>query len=169
MDIQLRKGNESDLDSIMGIVSEVIPLMHKVGNFQWDTDYPMREDYIKDCENDNCWVAYDVITNVLVGVAALTEDSGDDYKQLWDISEIAVVPHRICVSVSARGLGVTKKFMRQAEVLAKERGHKSVRVDTNKQNGAMQHIFKELDYTNLGELKLASRPALTFIGYDKKV
>ena len=44
----IRKGNESDLDSISEMVKLAIPLMHESKNFQWDDEYPTREKFVDD-------------------------------------------------------------------------------------------------------------------------
>jgi GNAT superfamily N-acetyltransferase len=69
---------------------------------------------------------------------ALTEDQGEDYKQLWDISEKVIVPHRLAVDPKARGKGVALLLMKQAEKLSQVRGYDSIRCDTNNQNKGAQ-------------------------------
>ena len=164
----LRLAVNEDVDRIMEMVKASIPLMHAQGNYQWADDYPNKERFILDIEIGQLWVCVsDDDDKKVIGVGALTEDQGDDYKQLWDISEIRVVPHRICVDPVYRGKGIAGKFMIQAELLAKERGYNSVRVDTNSENKAMQKLFNNLGYKFLGNLVLTGREDLTFVGYEK--
>jgi GNAT superfamily N-acetyltransferase len=165
--ILLRRGVLGDLDAVMAIVKKAVPLMRAEGNFQWGDDYPAKENFAKDVENMVLWVAVDSIDENILGCGAITEDQGDDYVQLWDITQVAVVPHRICVDPDARGRGVARAFMRKAEEIARERGYKSVRVDTNSQNAPMHHIFNSEGYTFLGDLKLAGRDTLVFHGFEK--
>jgi len=163
--VTLRLGTVGDIPVIEGIVGEAVPLMRAGGNFQWGDDYPTREHFTRDIELSQLWVCLD--GGELIGVGALTEDQGEDYKQLWDISIKAVVPHRVCVSPKARGKGAAKAFMMHAETLSRQRGYASVRVDTNSQNAAMHHIFDGLGYKFLGDLALAGRENMTFHGFEK--
>lgn len=88
-----------------------------------------------DMQAGNCYVAE--FTNdvdgasKVCGVIALTEDQGNDYKQLWDISETCIVPHRLCVDPTVRGKGIAKRLMDQAEAVAKERGYVEMCPQTN--------------------------------------
>lgn len=164
----LRPGVAGDIAAIEKIVGAVVPLMRGAGNFQWGPDYPRGEHFLRDAELGQLWVAeIKDVAGTVVGVGALTEDQGEDYKQIWDISQVAVVPHRVCVAPEARGKGVAKAFMLHAEQLSRDRGYKSVRVDTNSVNAAMHHIFDTLGYKFLGNLELAGREGLVFHAFEK--
>ena len=160
-----RLATNEDIDAIMVIVKKSIPLMHAVGNYQWADDYPNETKFRDDVLKQQLWVCEE--DNQVLGCGALTEDQGEDYKQLWDINIITVVPHRICVDPDCRGKGVCKLLLLQAEKLSIERGYPSVRVDTNSMNKAMQHILQGLGYQFIGPLKLTGRETLEFVGYEK--
>ena len=121
--------------------------------------------WINDNDHELINIGEDI--NLLKEQSKLTEDQGEDYKQLWDINIITVVPHRICVDPDCRGKGVCKLLLLQAEKLSIERGYPSVRVDTNSMNKAMQHILQGLGYQFIGPLKLTGRETLEFVGYEK--
>jgi GNAT superfamily N-acetyltransferase len=174
-DVVLRLALESDVESIVKIVNVAVPLMRASGNYQWGYDYPQADHFHRDIKIGQLWVAEarsgvtieTETSSGVIGVGALTEDQGDDYKQIWDIDQKAVVPHRVCVNPEARGKGVAKAFMRHAEQLSRDRGYSSVRVDTNSENEAMHHIFKSLGYDFLGDLVLAGREGMTFHAFEK--
>lgn len=155
-----------DIPQIMHLVKKVIPLMHAVGNFQWGADYPNPEVFANDIEIGQLWIAE--IEGQVVGVSAITTDQDPEYADAgWDISEEAIVTHRLAVDPDCQGKGIARGLMEQAEVVAKNRNIKTLRVDTNSENLATRALFPKLGYTFSGEIGLAKRPGLRFFCYQK--
>ena len=166
----IRQGVEGDLGGIMSIVSEVVPMMNAVGNFQWQVGfYPLEANFVTDIQKRYCYVACEGgADGAIVGVAALTEDQ-DDYIQVCECArEKSIVPHRVAVRASFQGRGVARAFLLKAEQLSREAAYNVVRIDTNIENKAMQHIFKSLGYSFKGEIQLPGKVAgLRFVCYEK--
>jgi len=167
----IRQARQEDISAVVALVQGAIPAMHAAGNFQWDTTYPLESDFIKDVENGWLFVAEDPETNVILGVAALTNDQPDDYASCgWDLSVEAVVPHRVAVRVESQGQGVAKLLLNHASTLAKEKGLTCVRVDTNSKNAKMQALLPSIGFTFAGEIELEGKPpGLKFYCYEKLV
>ena len=152
----------------MAIVRRVVPLMRAAGNLQWDDAYPNAEVFLRDIAKEQLWVAE--IDGDVAGVAAITEDQEPEYARVgWDITEPAIVVHRVVVDPEFRGRGGAEALMRQAEVVAAERGITVLRVDTNTQNLATQRLFPKLGYVLAGETELGFRPDLRFLCYEKRL
>lgn len=140
--------------------------MRAIGNFQWGDDYPNPEVFVADIAIGQLWVA--VIDNQVVGVSAITTDQDLEYADAgWDITEQAIVTHRLAVDPNCQGKGIAKGLMQQAEVVAKNRNIKILRVDTNSENLSTRALFPKLGYTFSGEIGLAKRPGLRFFCYQK--
>jgi len=140
--------------------------MHAIGNFQWDTDYPNPEVFNADIAVGQLWVAE--IDGQVAGVSAITTDQDPEYADAgWDIGEEAIVTHRLAVDPDCQGKGIARALMEQAEIVAKDRGIKILRVDTNSENLATKALFPKLGYTFSGEIGLAKRPNLRFFCYEK--
>jgi GNAT superfamily N-acetyltransferase len=155
-----------DIPEIMGLITGVVPLMHASGNFQWDSVYPNIAVFENDILLSQLWVAE--IERTIAGIAAITTDQEAEYAQVgWDISEEAIVIHRLAVSIHHQGKGVAASLLHQAEIVARERAIKKLRVDTNTQNLATQKLFPKLGYVFAGEIGLAFRPNLRFYCYEK--
>ena len=45
-----RAGRKEDIDKIMKLVSKAIIHMEKKGIYQWDENYPIKEDFLEDIE-----------------------------------------------------------------------------------------------------------------------
>ena len=166
--MQVRPGTLADIPAIMGLVGRVVPLMQAGGNHQWDAAYPNPDVFARDVELEQLWVA-DLAGQVL-GMAAITTDQEPEYAAVgWDITETAIVVHRLAVDPAAQGRGGALALMAQAEAEARRRGIATLRVDTNVQNAATQALFPKLGYTLAGEIGLGFRPGLRFRCYEKRL
>ena len=166
--MQVRQGKLEDIDSVMALVRRVVPLMRASGNLQWDNDYPNPAVFERDVELAQLWVAE--IAGQIAGIAAITTDQEPDYANVgWDITEMAIVVHRLAVDPAFQGKGIAAALMQQAEVVAKSRDITILRVDTNSQNQATQKLFPKLGYLYAGETGFSFRPGLRFLCYEKRL
>lgn len=155
-----------DVVAIMQMIKAVVPAMIASGNFQWDDQYPNPKVFTEDIAKNQLWVAE--IDGQIAGVAAITTDQDDEYAQVgWDITEPAIVTHRLAVSPHYAGRGIAQALLKQAEVVAIQQGITLLRIDTNSENQATQKLFPKLGYTYAGEISLAFRPGLRFFCYQK--
>ena len=163
-----RCATTADLPAILALIRRVVPLMNASGNFQWSADYPNETVFTTDIAQSHLWVAE--LAGTVVGVAALTQDQDVEYAQAdWDVTEPALVTHRLAVDPAAQGRGVALALMEQAEKQAVARGLRALRVDTNSENAATQRLFPKLGYRFAGEITLAFRPGLQFFCYEKRL
>lgn len=164
----IRPATRSDLPDLMKLVKVVVPLMREAGNFQWDDTYPNETVFGQDIDKAQLWVAD--IDGQLAGVAALTEDQEPEYAQVgFDVSQRAMVTHRLAVDPAFRGQGVAAALLNQAEKLALERNVAFLRIDTNSENQVTQKLFPKLGYQLAGEITLGFRPGLRFLAYEKQL
>jgi ribosomal protein S18 acetylase RimI-like enzyme len=162
----IRLATLNDIDAIMKLIAEVVPVMNAAGNFQWDATYPNPKVFTNDINLNQLWVAD--IDNAIAGVAAITTDQDDEYAQVgWDITEAAIVTHRLAVSPRYQGMGVAAALLQKAEEVAVMMGTKILRIETNTQNQATQKLFPKLGYKYAGEIGLEFRPGLRFLCYQK--
>jgi ribosomal protein S18 acetylase RimI-like enzyme len=166
--MRIRLATRDDLPAILELMRRVVPLMLASGNLQWDETYPNEAVFLRDIDLGQLWVA-DAET-CIAGLAAITMDQEPDYAQAgWNISEPAIVVHRLAVDPAFRGAGIAGALMQKAEEVAVERGIAVLRVDTNTQNAATQRLFPKLGYQLAGEISLQFRPELRFFCYEKRL
>jgi GNAT superfamily N-acetyltransferase len=166
--MNIRLAALNDIPQIMQIVIDVVPLMIASGNLQWDNTYPNPEVFERDISLGQLWVAD--IEGRIAGVAAITTDQEAEYAEVgWDISETAIVTHRLAVSPHYRGRGIAEALLMQAELEAVRLGIQKLRIDTNTHNQATQKLFPKLGYIYAGEIGLSFRPGLRFLCYEKKL
>lgn len=165
--MHIRLATTADLSTVMQLVRRVVPLMRASGNLQWDDTYPNSEIFADDVRQGQLWLAE--IDSQIAGIAAITTSQGPEYTNVgWDITEAAIVVHRLAVDPIHRGKGVAEALLRQAENVAVDRGIFVLRVDTNSQNQATQKLFPKLGYAFSGETSLGFRPGLRFLCYEKR-
>ncbi|HEY1005998.1 MAG TPA: GNAT family N-acetyltransferase, partial [Sphingobacteriaceae bacterium] len=103
----IRRALLTDIPAILALLSRIVPMMNAEDNFQWDASYPDREVFEADIRAGHLWVA--ALDSRIAGFAAITTDQEPEYAEAgWDISEPAIVTHRLAVGVGFRGRGVGK-------------------------------------------------------------
>jgi ribosomal protein S18 acetylase RimI-like enzyme len=166
--MQIRPALITDIPAIMQLIKKVVPVMQMAGNYQWDNNYPNPQVFDNDIAHQQLWVAD--VNGAIAGVAALTMDQDAEYAHVgWDITEPAIVTHRLAVDPDFRGMGIAQALLAQAEQLAAERGITALRIDTNSNNQATQALFPKMGYVFAGEIGLQFRPGLRFFCYEKKL
>ena len=164
----IRTGNAADIPAVMALIRKVVPLMIAAGNLQWDDKYPNPEVFARDVEFGQLWVAE--VACAIAGVTAITTHQEPEYAQVgWDLSEPAIVTHRLAVDPDSRGQGIAAALLQQAENIARERGIGLLRIDTNTRNEATQSLFLRLGYVLAGEISLSFREGLRFLCYEKRL
>lgn len=164
----IRLATIKDIPQIMKLIAEVVPMMIASGNLQWDNNYPNITVFTDDINKNQLWVAE--VEGQIAGVTAITTDQEPEYaKAGWDITEAAIVTHRLAVSLQYRGLGIAATLLLQAENEALRRNIKILRIDTNISNQATQKLFPKLGYLYAGEIDLSFRPGLKFYCYEKRL
>jgi len=164
----IRLATLNDIPAILNLIAEAVPLMIAEGNFQWDDTYPNAGVFENDIELVRLWVAE--TDGGIAGVAAITTEQEPEYAMVgWDITEPAIVTHRLAVSNRYRGKGIAAALLKHAEQVAINRGITVLRIDTNTNNKATQHLFPKLGYVFAGETGLGFRPNLRFYCYEKRL
>jgi len=166
--MKIRLANLNDIPPIMQIIRNVVPAMRAAGNFQWDDTYPNPGAFEKDIALDQLWVAE--VDDDIAGLAAITTEQYPEYAEVGlDITETAIVVHRLAVDPKFRGRGIAAALLMQAEQEAVKRGIAVLRIDTNTLNQATQALFPKLGYVFAGEIGLEFRPGLRFYCYEKRL
>jgi ribosomal protein S18 acetylase RimI-like enzyme len=153
--MQIRQARVEDAKAVMELVARVVPIMRASGNLQWDDEYPNAAVFAHDTELKQLWVVE--IEGRIAGLAAITTDQEPEYAQVgWDITETAIVVHRLAVDPAFHRRGIAAALMLQAEVVAGARSVPILRADTNISNEAAQRLVSKLGY----ELMASSLGAL---------
>ncbi|MBR7183299.1 MAG: GNAT family N-acetyltransferase [Alistipes sp.] len=153
----IRKALLEDLDAIMEIIGSAQALLKERGVDQWQDGYPDRDIIISDILKGECYL---LCHEGAVAATAVISTAGEvTYNQIdgaWLDSNPYIVIHRLAVGSNFLGQGRAKELFLYAEELGQNLGIKSIRVDTHKDNIAMQSLLKSLGYILCGEITLLS-------------
>jgi N-acetylglutamate synthase-like GNAT family acetyltransferase len=167
--MNIRLAALADIDAVMQLVKQVVPIMQATGNLQWDDTYPNADVFIADVHANQLWVAD--IDGEIAGVIAITTGQEPEYGQVpeWDVNEAAIVAHRLAVSPNMQGKGIANYLLQQCEVVARHKDIPLIRLDTNTVNRPMQNLFLKIGYHLGGEITLHKKPGLKFMAFEKRL
>ena len=161
----IRKATKQDLEAIMEILKESVDIMNQENNFQWDSAYPRRENFIDDIEKDSLYVTER--DNKVAGFICINEIEPEEYATVtWSSQHPCMVAHRMAVRPNQRNTGVGTELMNYTEQLARDRGIYYLKTDTNSRNTKMNALFRKCGYTLAGEMSFRGRPE-PFYCYEK--
>lgn len=165
----IRQATLQDIGPITQLVAQVVPIMQATGNLQWDDNYPNAEVFANDVHNGQLWVAD--FNGTIAGVIAIVNEQEPEYSQVagWDITEPAIVAHRLAVSPDFQGKGIAAALLRQCEEVARQQNISLIRLDTNTVNRPMQNLFLKLGYNLGGEITLHKKPNLRFMAFEMRL
>ena len=149
----IRKANTNDADAVTEIFELCRKGMNESGIDQWQSGTPNRNIFLSDLENGYATVGED--GGKIVAYCALvigrdhTYDVINDGKWKTD-NEIYATLHRVAVHPEYRNHGAASQFMQYCKDVCKENGISSMRIDTHKDNLAMQHTILKNGYEYCG-------------------
>lgn len=161
----IRKAVLNDLDMIMDIIKETVKEMNSHNNYQWDENYPKREEFFKDINDESLFVVDD--EGEIAGFACINKTEPVEYNDLnWAVNEKAYVIHRLAISPKYRNKKVAYRLMKFSEELAKKHKIMHIRTDTYSLNTKAQGLFNKCDYNFVGEINFLGKEK-TFYCFEK--
>lgn len=153
--MEFRKSIKSDLDNIMIIIKEAQKYFKENNIDQWQDNYPNEETILNDINNETSYVL--VKDNNIVATASISFEEEKTYKNIvenWLTNDRYVVIHRIAVSNDYKGLRLSSTILDNAKALALKNSIHSIKIDTHKDNKAMQRVLKKNNFTYCGIIYL---------------
>jgi GNAT superfamily N-acetyltransferase len=152
-----RLAQPADLDRIMQIVADAQRFMAESGLDQWQDGYPQRELFVQDIEQDACRVCE--ADGRIAGMISLFFAAEADYAVVeggnWLLGDIPYAAfHRVAVGADCRGGGIASRLISYCESLAREKGVKSLRGDTHRDNKAMRAMLEKNGFVHCGTIYL---------------
>lgn len=151
--ILLRPAQAHDINTVAAIFRRAISDMNTRFIFQWDGWYPSEETLRLDIENGFMYLVCQGTETI--GAIVLNEQIEDEHAHgCWTCAEPAAVVHRLCIDPPYQHQGLGKQAMLQAELMLKEQGFKSVRLDAFSQNPYALRLYDSLGYRRVGDTHL---------------
>lgn len=161
----IRQATINDINSIMKIIQPTISIMNQESNTQWDHEYPLESDFLKDTNSGDLFVFEK--EQEIQGVICINNIEPPEYESAsWQCDKIATVIHRMAIAPQSRKQGIGNALMLFAETIAKTSGTYYLKTDTYSINDKMNNLFKKIGYQQVGEINFRERPN-KFICYEK--
>jgi GNAT superfamily N-acetyltransferase len=147
---RIRTASPDDLPHLRRLVADCVTALRAAGIDQWDETNPSDETIRADVAAGAVEVLYDDAELV----ACMTLDHAVDPLWMnWNWSaegEPAVSLHRLMVHPARRGRGLAKLLLQHAEVVARGRGARSIRLDCLLQNTDAVAFYHHLGFRQTG-------------------
>lgn len=150
--MEISKGKNEDIKSIMHIIKEAVIDMEAQDIHQWDEIYPDEPTICDDIYNGNLYVYID--NNKIKGLIVLNENQDKQYETLrWKFNSGAqLVIHRLCVDPQYQGKGIAKALLKYAETYGKQNQYTSIRLDAFIHNIKACSMYEKAGYNKTGSV-----------------
>lgn len=145
----IRKSVSNDLIKIEKVLEDVKAHMCIKGIDQWDSEYPNKDILKQDIKHK---AGYIYIENgEILSYMVLNESCDKKYNLLtWKYASPFLVIHRLFVSPSAQGKGISSKMIKYAELYALENSYRSIRLDAFSLNEIANAVYLKKEYEFAG-------------------
>ncbi len=154
--MEFRQAKISDLDQIVEIIELSKKYLKETKVDQWQDGYPAKEDLRRDIESGNSYV----LTNKeeIVATTVISLDGESTYNSIfngeWITNEDYIVMHRVAVHDKYKEKGIFKELIKEAEILALNKGISSIKIDTHRDNISMQRAVVKNNFEKCGIIYL---------------
>lgn len=153
-----RRAVPEDMDALLDILGQAKAYLRESGVDQWQEGYPNREALMADMEAGRGWLFE--CEGRPAGYECISMSPEECYRDIdgaWlTEGENYAVIHRAMAAAKYRGTMLATEMFSLAEDLAAGMGKLSVRVDTHRDNMAMNRLCEKLGYTFCGVVDLSS-------------
>lgn len=168
-EIYLRRAQAPDLDVIMKIIKNAKSLLKKNGSPQWQDGYPNREIFAQDIAMQTNWVLVD--DHQVVATATLQLTPEPTYRiitngQWSQPNDPYATIHRVAISDEYQGQGLSKILFSNLLTVGQMQGIKNFRLDTHRNNKAMQHIAEKFNFRKRGIIEVNEKNDPDRIAYE---
>ncbi len=165
--MMIKKASKQDLEQLLTVVKSCGQNLIEQGIFQWNEQYPKREDLLEDIELQELWKLED--KNSIIGLIVLTENEDEEYQDVKWLTKNHknLYIHRLAVDPEFQGKGYAQKLMDFAEKYAKENGYNSIRLDTFSENKRNLKFYEQRNYVKLESIYFPNQSEFPFYCYEK--
>ena len=164
MTLIIRSATEADAATLLGLLRDCVAAMRAAGVEQWDEVYPNAETIARDTSARTLHALQE--GGSIIGSVTVDGQADPVWQGLaWSDDGVPFVAvHRLMIHPAQQGRGLSKMLMLHAESVAREKGSRSIRLDTFTQNPAALALYEKLGYRRTGTAIM--RKGL-FIGFEK--
>ena len=153
-----RKTKLEEVSDIMRMIDQAKAYMKAQGIDQWQNGYPNAEAFEQDIEKGYSSVMED--DGKVIGTMAVIFDGEPTYDKIhegaWKTTEEPYAAiHRVAVDADCKGIGIAGAMMEAVEEICRERGVRSIKNDTHRDNKSMQRFQAKAGFEYCGIIYLA--------------
>ena len=153
-----RRAEITDMDALLDILEQAKAYLRESGVDQWQEGYPNREALAADIEAGRGWLFECVDNGEIAGYECVAMTPEVCYREIdgaWlTEGENYAVIHRAMAAARYRGTRLAAEMFCFAAELAAGMGRLSVRVDTHRDNKAMNRLCEKQGFTYCGVVDL---------------
>ena len=145
-----RMAEESDIESILGLVHSAILEMERQGIFQWDSIYPSRDDFLDDIREETLFVG--MADREIAVVFTVNKACDEQYQNgAWKYpgAEYCVI-HRLCVDPKHQHKGLAREALDYIEHELRQAGVETIRLDVFCGNPFALALYRGMGYEEVG-------------------
>lgn len=151
-----KPGAIEDASAIMAVIQGAQAHLKHQGIDQWQNNYPNIQTIKDDITHNNNYIL--LKEHKIVGTLALIFADDTTYHHIYEgawitTGEYAVI-HRLAISPDYHGLGLGAKLLEHASKMCQVKGINSIRVDTHRENQAMQRLLEKNGFVYCGIIYL---------------
>ena len=161
--MNIRTTTPTDVPAVMEIIEEARRTIAALGIDQWQNGSPNEAMIGGDVEKGQGRVVE--IGGAVVGTFAVIDDGEPAYAVIEDGGWLTpdrdttgewtyIAIHRVAISVSHRGSGISTAMIRHAEETARSMGRRSLRIDTHEGNVVMRRMLERHGFVKCGIIHL---------------
>ena len=162
----IRKGDISDINTILNITKSCAAHMVQNNIYQWNEHYPDRDSFVNDAKNKQLYVYIE--NEKLLACISLCDKMDDVYWPVhWKtINENNLYVHRLAVHPNFQKKGLGRSLMDFAENYAKDNNYISVRLDTFSKNKRNLKFYESRGYHRLDGIYFPKQSKFPFYCYE---
>lgn len=154
--MKFRKSVRGDIPGIMKLICQAQSYMREQKIDQWQNGYPGEEVFEKDITRGVSYVMEE--EGKIIGTIAVIFDGEPTYDRIyegaWKSSQPYAAIHRVAVDAERKGQGIAGRMIQEAEKLCHERGVRSMKNDTHRDNHSMQRMLAKNGFSYCGVIYL---------------
>ena len=152
-----RKTRNEDIPEVMKMIDQAKAYMKESGIDQWQNGYPNAESIQRDIDHEYSYVMEE--DGKVIGTMAVIFDGEPTYDKIYDgawktTEEPYAAVHRVAVDAECKGKGIAGAMIEEVAKLCRERGVRSIKNDTHRDNKSMQRMQAKSGFEYCGVIYL---------------
>lgn len=147
----LERARADELSQYMEILNSAREFQREQGFVQWPDGYPYQNIIEQDIKDGNGYALK--VDGVVAAYMYIGFDGDPSYPEIvgaWHYDTPYAVIHRIGIGSAFRGKGLADVAFALAEEFCRDKGFKTLRIDTDAQNKRMQHVLEKNGFSYCG-------------------